>query len=68
MKMDGVPVWILKLLPTEHLRSTHSCRLLEHNHLNRSRYLTGFSYADDAKHRILVVHEGYLNSIGLAVV
>ncbi len=66
MKMDGVPVWILKLLPTEHLRSTHSCRLLEHNHLNRSRYLTGFSNADDSKHGFgLLYTNEVLNSIGL---
>src|SRR5437867_6975563 len=66
MKMDGIPVWILKLLPTEHLRSAHSCRLLEHNHLNRSRDITAFSYADDAKNRIWAfVHDEALNSVGL---
>src|SRR6266436_9616695 len=66
MKMDGIPVWILKLLPTEHSRSPHSCRLLLHNHLNRSRDITGFSCAYDAKHRAWVfVQDDVCNSIDL---
>ena len=69
MKMDGIPVWILKLLPTEHLRSARSCRLLEHNHLNRSRDITAFSYADDAKNRIWAfVYDEVLRSIGLGAI
>jgi hypothetical protein len=43
--------------------------LLEHNHLNRSRNITAFSYADDAKNRIwALVHDEVLNSIGLGAI
>src|SRR5262249_22998455 len=55
-----------KLLPTEHLRATDSCCLLEHDHLYRSRDVARFSYADDAKHRCRTfVHDQVLDSVRL---
>jgi hypothetical protein len=58
IKIDGIPVWILKLLPTEHLRTASACCLLEHYHLHRTRNVARFSDAHDAKYGF-----GLLNTI-----
>src|SRR5204862_5186447 len=34
MKIDGISVWMLKFLPTEHLRTANACCLLKHYHLH----------------------------------
>src|SRR5215469_1592955 len=52
MKMDGIPVWILELLPTEHLRTTDARCLLERQHLHRTRNVARFSNAHDSKYGV----------------
>ena len=66
MKIDGIPVWILKLLPTEHLRTANACCLLEHYHLHRTRNVARFSDAHDAKYGVRAFkHDQVLDSISL---
>src|SRR5439155_7997639 len=66
MKIDGIPVWILKLLPTEHLRTANACCLLEHYHLDRTRNIARLSDAHDAKYGVRTFeHDQVLDLIKL---
>ena len=66
MKIDGIPVWILELLPTEHLRTPSACCLLKHYHLHRTRNVARFSDAHDAKYGVRAFkHNQVLDSISL---
>jgi hypothetical protein len=76
MKIDGIPVWILELLPTEHLRTASGDRssytgchanwrdLLLHYHLDGPRNIARFSDAHDAKYGVRAFeHDQTLNSL-----
>jgi hypothetical protein len=78
IKIDGIPVWILKLLPTDHCRPTSGDRssypardanwrdLLLHYHLDGPRNIARFSDAHDAKYGVRAFeHDQTLNSISL---
>src|SRR5262249_24961258 len=66
IKIDGIPVWILKLLPSDHLRATNACSLLEYYHLDRTRNVARFSDAHDAKYSVRASkHDQVLDSISL---
>src|SRR6478735_2559393 len=78
IKIDGIPVWILKLLPTYNCRPTsgdHSSYpacdanwrdLLLHYHLDRPRNIARFSDAHDAKYGVRAFeHDQILNSSNL---
>src|SRR4029077_565847 len=78
IKIDGIPVWILKLLPTEHLRTASGDRssypdceanwrdLLLHYHLDGPRNITRFSDTHDAKHGVRAFeHDQTLSAIDL---
>src|SRR5262249_20510640 len=52
MKIDGIPVWILKLLPTEDLGTANVSCLLQHDHLYQTRNIARLSDAHDAKHGV----------------